>query len=235
MNHTSHHYFVGKLLNSQEARSGKNVQSIITKKFPLFTEDDKTSSIYTPLYYLGYYNENYEQKLLTLLDPILEAIALNYDSFNCYYKGYTFSGKNSKYSTFSLFYEDDKNIISDQIKPFLANAFTKTLNVPEDQFFTEPLNVIPFFRVSNSVKNDIIAQYPNNQFELSNGNSILNFNTFPIPRDLFNKNKRMNYFNFNSIDILRATPIEVKAGRQSAIDKMKIDLIRSIPLSKLPL
>ena len=67
--------------------------------------------------------------------------------------------------------------------------------------------------------------------KIFNDKKINVFTDIKIPMTKFNKTENKRYIMMDSIDILRATPVNVKKGKKSFNDQLQIDTLISIPLA----
>ena len=224
------YYFIGKMLNSSEARSVKKVKDIIIRKYGEVDREEKVVSEYTPLYMLGYYDDEYEDKLRNLLDPILSVLKNKYSPIKCFYEGVGFTDYSTYNDMISLLYTDKDNLIHNQIVPYIKKSFTETLKVPENQFDTENFLQVPLFKLNKGKKSRMLKAYETDRITLY-GLTLDMFSKFPIPYVSRNENTGKNYFLMNSIDLLRATPLDLKSGRKSMkSDKVRVELVDSYSL-----
>ena len=95
---------------------------------------------------------------------------------------------------------------------------------------TENIPIIPLARLNKNQENNMLKNNKNIS-KIFNNTKINIFTDIKIPVTNINKNNNKRYIIMDSIDILRATPVNVKKGRKSFNDQLQIDTLISIPLS----
>ena len=219
----SHHYFIGKRLKKNDATKIKDSQSLVFSKNDYLSPQEKISSIYTPFIYLGYFNENIEEKLKQLLLPELFAIAEKFAPMKCNLKHYSLTGQSKKYKNFSITYETPnhnlENIIIPYIKTYVDKYTGKDLQY-------EDVPTIPLFTLSNKTVEQFIRKNPHTK----NNNNKMIFTDYKLPQVSYDSQTKNKYITIDTIDVLRATPTIIKKGKKSFNEQMHIDSILSIPL-----
>ena len=221
--HHSHHYFIGKRLKKQDAMKIREIQQDIQNKNEFIDTQDKINNVYSPYLYLGYFNENIENKLKHLLVPQLFALAEKFAPMRCPLKNYSLNGQSRRYKYLALTYESPNNYLEDIIIPYLKKYLDE---ITGTEVVYENVPMVPLFRLKNKLIEEFIRKNPHTK---NDGKTI--FTDIKMPQVSFNRNTKQKYIDIDSLDLLRATPVTVKKGKKSFNEALHIDSILSIPLS----
>jgi len=221
--HYSHHYFIGKKLKKDDAKKIRETQQTIYEKNSYLDPEVKISNMYTPYLYLGYFNEKIEDKLKNLLLPQFFAIAEQFAPMNCHLKKYSFTGQSNNFQYLGLEYETPDKILENVIIPYLKSYMDNYTGL---NLTYETIPMIPLLRLNSS---KMVQFSKNNQYTKGEDGKYV-FTNLPMPSVKYNKDSRDKYIEIDSIDLLRATPIDVKKGRKSFNEPLQIDVLMSIPL-----
>ena len=223
VSHKSHHYIIGKRLNKNDAMKIRDVQQEIQNKNEFLEPQDKINNIYSPFLYLGYFNENIENKLKLLVLPELFAIAEKFGPMRCPLSNYSLTGQSKRYKYLGLTYKSPENYLEDIIIPYLKSYMDKYTN---SNLTYENIPMIPLYRLNHKKKDEFFKTNPSTK---SNGKTV--FTDIKFPSIGYNSKLKSKYIDIDSLDLLRATPITVKKGKKSFNEALHIDSVLSIPLA----
>ena len=222
----SHHYFIGKRLKKSDSTKIKNTQDNILRNNDFLNSDHKINNIYSPFIYLGYFREDLESKIKNLTMPLFFALGEQLSSLRIYINGYTLSSQSSQFKYLALNYEDKNGLIEKVIIPYLKKNFDTYTGV---NLTYEKTPIIPLFRLNNKEQKQFLAKNKNTKREIDN--KIYDFFTdIKLPQAKFDKSVEKKYYDLDSIELLRATPVKVKKGKKSFNEQLQIDTLFSIPL-----
>jgi len=219
----SHHYFIGKRLKKSEAMKIRDVQQEIMNKNEILEPMDKINNIYSPFIYLGYFNENIENKLKQLLVPELFAVAEKFGPMRCPLKNFSLTGQSKNYKYVGLTFETPNNYLENIIIPYLKSYLDEYTGT---NLTYEHIPMIPLYRLRKNKLGEFIKSNPHTK----NGNKTI-FTNFKMPALPYNSKTKERYIDLDSIDLLRATPVVVKKGKKSFNEQMHIDSVLTIPLA----
>jgi hypothetical protein len=225
----SHHYLIGKRLSKDSSMKIKDLQTQLQNQYSFLTPVSRVQNIYTPFLYLGYLSESVEPKLKNLVSPQLFSLGEDLSSHRLYLNGYTFTGQSNSFKYLGLTYEDPENAIENVIIPYLKSY----LDVyTEMNLLYENIPMIPLFRLNNNMQKQFL-QENQNKYEIKEiGNrKYPYFNNISLPNVKYDKDAKKKFVEFDSIELLRATPIKIKKGKKSFNEQLAIDSILSIPLA----
>lgn len=192
------HYFIGKLLNPEDARKLVGKQKYLSKQINV---TGKVFNFNTKFAYLGYLDQSTELQLKDKLFNIFEAITAQYGPQKAKYTKYSVTGLKTTKKSVSVLYEN-KNI-TDIIVPYIRSYTDEITDGPSDF-----LAHVALLRFDASDVGQIMKK---NEKELT----ILNKTFMPEP----------NTFNIDSIDILRGVPKVRRSGAPSRYDDMDIEVV----------
>lgn len=225
----SHHYLIGKRLSKDSSMKIKDLQTQLQNQYPFLTPVSRVQNIYTPFLYLGYLSESVEPKLKNLVSPQLFSLGEDLSAHRLYLNGYTFTGQSNSFKYLGLTYEDPENAIENIIIPYLKSY----LDVyTEMNLLYENVPMIPLFRLNNNMQKQFLQQNQNKYEMKEIGNrKYPYFNNISFPNVKYDKDAKKKFVEFDSIELLRATPIKIKKGKKSFNEQLAIDSILSIPLA----
>lgn len=221
--HHSHHYFIGKRLKKSDAMKIRDVQQDIQNKNEFIEPQEKINNIYSPFLYLGYFNENIENKLKLLILPELFAIAEKFGPMRCPLNNYSLTGQSRKYKYIGLTYKSPNNYLEDIIIPYMKSYMDK---YTDSDLVYENIPMIPLYRLNNKKIQEFTEINPSTK---SNGKTV--FTDIKFPAVGYDSKLKSKYIDIDSLDLLRATPITVKKGKKSFNEALHIDSVLSIPLA----
>lgn len=221
--YNSHHYFIGKRLNKDDAAKFRATQQEIFEKNSYLNPEVKLSAMYTPYLYLGYFHEKVEDKLKNLLLPQFFAIAEKFSPIKSTVNKYSFTGQSNNFQYLGLEYKTTDNILEKVVIPYLKSYMDNYTGL---NLTYENIPMIPLLRLN---ANDMV-KFAKNNVNVKNNNGKYSFTGLPMPNLKYNGENKQKYFEIDTIDLLRATPINVKKGRKSFNEPLHIDVIMSIPL-----
>lgn len=228
ISHTSHHYFIGyKIKNSKDISKFKKVQDYLFNKNNYLSNDKKLIDIYTPFVYLGYLNESVERKLSELYSPVFNAIGDKFGSKKLYFDKYILQSQSNKFKYFAINFETVNSAFHDVIIPYLKKVSD---DYTEKDTLYEDIPIIPLALIDKSLERRFLNDNSHTNEEINN-RKVNVFNSFKMPTTRYNRDERKNYIEIDSIELLRATTINVKRGAKSFNDKLKVSVVMSIPLT----
>lgn len=200
------HYFIGKLLNQDDAKKLVGKQSYITKNLnvPVI---DKIINPNTKFAYLGYMDENTILKLQDKLNNIFEAISTQFGTQTCTYKQYGITGLKTTKKSIGLLYNCSK--ISNIIVPYIR-SYSDYITGETSDFYPH----ISLLRIDAKDQSSVLK--PDNK-----GLSILEKTYLPDPKT----------FTIDSIDILRGDLKIKRSGLPSRYDDMELKVIHKYMLT----
>lgn len=219
----SHHYFIGKRLKKADAMKIRDVQQEILNNNEFLDPIDRINNIYSPYIYLGYFNENIENKLKELLLPELFAIAEKFGPMRCPLKDYSLTGQSRNYKYVGLTYESPDRYLEDIIIPYLKDYMDKYTGT---NLVYENIPMIPLYRLRHKNIEQFVKINPHTK---NDGKTV--FPNIRMPNVSYNKKTQSKYIDLDSIDLLRATPVTIKKGKKSFNEALHIDSVLSIPLA----
>jgi len=220
----SHHYFIGKRLKKSDALKIRDVQQEIMNRNEFITPIDRINNIYSPYIYLGYFNENIENKLKQLLLPELFAIAEKFGPMRCPLKNYSLTGQSRNYKYVGLTYETPDNYLEGIIIPFLKSYLDDYTGA---NLTYEDVPMVPLFRLKKKLVDQFVRVNPHT----SNNKGKVIFSDIKMPAVAYNGKTKEKFIELDSLDLLRATPVTVKKGKKSFNEQLHIDSVLSIPLA----
>jgi hypothetical protein len=122
-----------------------------------------------------------------------------------------------------LEYETPDNILENVIIPYLKSYMDNYTGL---NLTYETIPMIPLLRLNSS---KMVQFSKNNQYTKGEDGKYV-FTNLPMPSVRYDKDSKEKYIEIDSIDLLRATPIDVKKGRKSFNEPLQIDVLMSIPL-----
>ena len=222
--HDSHHYFIGKRLKKNDAMKIREIQQKISNKNVYLDENTKIGNIYTPFIYLGYFDDSNEDKLKNMVLPEFFAIAEKISPIKCPLKKYTYAGQSKRFKYLAIEYDSPQNILLKVIIPFIKHYMDKYMG---KNLVFEDIPMIPLFRLDNKNKNIFLENNPytttDNQYE---------FTDIPMPNVKLNRETDERYIEIDSIDLIRATPTNVRSGKKTFNEQLHIDILMSIPFNR---
>ena len=230
----SHHYFIGKSFsidrkNKESSSKIKDLQTQLQNQYSILSPQTRVQNIYTPFVYIGYLSDNIEPKLKNLMSPLLFSIGEKLSSHRLYLNGYTFTGQSNSFKYLGLTYEDPQSSIEKIIVPYIKSYFDE---YTEMNLLYENLPMIPLFRLNKTMQKQFLQENANKYEVKEIGNrNYPYFNQIPFPNIKYDKEVQKKYLDFDSIELLRATPVKVKKGKKSFNEQIMIDSILTIPLS----
>ena len=219
----SSHYFIGKRLNPYESKKLETTLSYVLRRNSFLDKKDSTRDFMTSFIYLGYLEDKVAYDLLNLLDPYILALAQKTAPAKCVYKQFELMGDKTTHKNFSISYESENRIVHNTIMPYLQFALEEILEEQhKEQLGFEPnVNLV-------KIKTKLLSQFRNNnKIIIKDGDEVLPNYFVGKPQ---NKNKEQ-FFMFDSIDVIKGKPEELKVGTQSKTDRLILDTIRSVPLT----
>lgn len=222
----SHHYFIGKRLKKSDSNKIKNVQDNILRNNEYINLDNKINNIYSPFIYLGYFKDDIENKLKNITMPLFFALGEQLSPLKVYLNGYTLSSQSSRFKYLALNYEDKNDLIEKVVIPYLKKKFDSYTGV---NLTYEKTPIIPLFRLNNKQQKNFLANNKNIKKDI-NGKTYDFFTDLKLPQAKFDKSVQKRYYEFDSIELLRATPVKIKKGKKSFNEQLQIDTLFSIPL-----
>jgi len=220
----SHHYFIGKRLKKSDAMKIRDVQQDIQNKNEFLEPQDKINNIYSPYIYLGYFNERIEGKLKQLILPELYAIAEKFGPLRCSLRGYSLTGQSRNYKYVGLTYETPHNYLEEIIIPYLKSYLDDYTGI---NLTYENIPMVPLYRLRRKK----IDQFLKNNPHSTNNKGKVAFSNYRLPSIGYNKKSGSKFFDIDSIDLLRATPVTVRKGKSSLNEQLHIDTVFQIPLA----
>jgi len=224
VSYKSHHYFIGKKLSKKDGLKIREIQQQIFHKNSYLDSKSKICNIYTPFLYLGYHNENIEDKLKSLLLPQFFAISEKIKPFQCALKSYIFAGQSKQFQYLALEYKTENDILNKAIIPFLKSYMDKYTG-RDLSFETTP--IIPLFRFDSNNMEKFLHK---NQHAVINNKYV--FMDIPMPSVSYNSSKKEKFIKIDSIELMRATPINIRKGKKTFNEQLQIDTLMSIPLQQ---
>ena len=224
VSHKSHHYIIVKRLNKNDAMKIKEIQQKISQKNPYLDDKTKIGNIYTPFVYLGYFDESIEDKLKNMILPEFFAIAEKITPFKCPLKKYTYTGQSKRFKYLGLEYETPQNILLKVIIPFVKYYMDKYIG---KNLTYEDVPMIPLFRLDLKNKEIFLENNPH-----TTTNNEYDFMDIPMPNVKFDREKDERYIEIDSIDLIRATPTNVRSGKKTFNEQLQIDMLMSIPFNR---
>ena len=223
----SHHYLIGKRLSKESSGKIKDEQHKIQNNNDFLTPSSKVLNTYSPFLYLGYLSESVEAKLKNLMSPPLFSLGERLSSHRLYLEGYTYTGQSTTFKYLALTYEDPQNMIENIIIPYLKSYFD---NYTEMNLLYENIPMIPLFRLNHSMQKQFLS---NNTHEVKtlHDKKYPYFDQLPFPSIKYDKEEKKRYVDFDSLELLRATPVKIKKGKKSYNEQLYIDSILSIPFA----
>jgi hypothetical protein len=91
----------------------------------------------------------------------------------------------------------------------------------------ENIPMIPLFRLDNKNKEIFLNKNPYTVI-----NDQYNFTDIPMPNINYNRDKNERYIEIDSIDLLRATPTQIRSGKKTFNEQLQIDTLMSIPFTR---
>jgi hypothetical protein len=93
----------------------------------------------------------------------------------------------------------------------------------------EDVPMIPLFRLDNKTKEIFLENNPHTITD-----NEYNFANIPIPNVKIDREKGERFIEIDSIDLLRATPVQVRSGKKTFNEQLQIDMLMSIPFHRTP-
>ena len=90
----------------------------------------------------------------------------------------------------------------------------------------ETIPMVPLLRLNANE----MTKFANQNVYLKDESGKVVFTGLSMPNVKYDSSKKEKYIDIDSIDLLRATPINVKKGRKSFNEQLQIDVLMSIPL-----
>lgn len=221
--HDSHHYFIGKRLNKDDAIKIRNMQQEIFQKNNYLQPETKVASMYTPYLYLGYFGEKVEDKLKHLLLPQFFAIAERFGPMKSHLKRYSFTGQSNNFQYLGLEYHTPDNYLENIIIPYIKSYMDNYTGL---DLTYETIPMVPLLRLNANE----MTKFANQNVYVKDESGKVVFTGLSMPNVKYDSSKKEKYIDIDSIDLLRATPINVKKGRKSFNEQLQIDVLMSIPL-----
>lgn len=218
----SSHYFIGKRLNPYESKKLESSLSYVLRKNSFLPQHDSTKDFMTSFIYLGYLNDQVAYDLLNVLDPYILALAQNTPPTKCSYKYFELSGNKTTHKNVSIAYQSENNLVHNVIMPYLQYALEEILEEPHKELLGYEPNVNLV-----KVRSQFLSQFRNNN-KIIKEQDVELLPTYFVGRPQ-NRNTDQ-YFMFDSIDVIKGKPEELKSGTQSQTDRLILDTIRSVPL-----
>ena len=91
----------------------------------------------------------------------------------------------------------------------------------------EDVPMIPLFRLDLKNKEIFLENNPH-----TTTNNEYDFMDIPMPNVKFDREKDERYIEIDSIDLIRATPTNVRSGKKTFNEQLQIDMLMSIPFNR---
>lgn len=197
------HYFIGKVLNTEDAKKLIKSQSFISRNIPTV---GKVFNFNTKFAYLGYMDDKTILDLQNKISNVLEAVTDNFGPQICTYTGYGITGLKTTKKSVSTLYKCDN--ISNTIVPYLRSYINEITEDTSDFYPHVSLLRIDAGDVSEVLKED------------NKGKNILQKTYLPDPKT----------FKIDSIDIIKGIPLIKRVGTPSRYDDMELKVINKYAL-----
>ena len=197
------HYFIGKLLNPDDAKKLIKSQSYISRNIPT---TGKVFNFNTKFAYLGYMDEQTLLDLQNKISNVLEALTDKFGPQTCNYTGYGITGLKTTKKSVAVLYDCDE--VSKIIVPYLRNYIDEITGNTSD-FYPH----VSLLRIDAGDVNEIMK-------EDDKGKSILQKTYLPDPKT----------FTFDSIDIMKGELLVKRSGQPSRYDDMNVKVINRYKL-----
>jgi len=198
------HYFIGKLLNSNDAQKLTGKQNYLSRNLPV---TNKVINFNTKFAYLGYLDDNTMLDLQDKLNNVFEALTKTFQPFNCEYTQYGISGLKSTKKSVSVLYNNSE--VSNVIVPFIRH-YTNQITEDDSDFYPH----VALLRFDASDYSKVVSAKD------KKGLPLLETTFLPEPA----------YFTVDSIDIMKGTPLVRRSGPSSKTDDMDISVIHRYKL-----
>jgi len=197
------HYFIGKLLNPEDARKLIKSQGYISRNIPT---TGKVFNFNTKFAYLGYMDDQTFLALQNKLSNVLEALSDNIKPQTGKYTGYAITGLKTTKKSVAILYQND--IITNVLVPYLRSYVNKVTG-DESDFLPH----VSLLRIDASDVNEVLK-------EDDKGKNILQKTYLPDPK----------IFKIDSIDIMKGELLVKRTGQPSKTDDMNMRKVVSYPL-----
>ncbi len=197
------HYFIGKLLNPDDAKKLIKSQSYISRNIPT---TGKIFNFNTKFAYLGYMDEQTILDLQNKISNVLESLTDNFGPQKCNYTGYGITGLKTTKKSVSILYDCD--VISKVIVPYLRHYINQITDDVSD-FYPH----VSLLRIAAADVNEVLK-------EDDKGKSILQKTYLPDSKT----------FVIDSIDIMRGDLKIKRLGMPSRLDDMDMKVINKYTL-----
>lgn len=197
------HYFIGKVLNANDAKRLKGAQSYLSRSVPVV---GKIFNFNTKFAYLGYMDEPTILELQNKISNVLETVTDTYGPQTATFTQYGIAGLKTTKKSVSILYKNDN--VSDVIVPYLRSYINKLTGDTSDFYPHVSLLRIDASDVSDVMKED------------AKGQTILQKTFLPKP----------NTFTIDSIDLIQGKPIIKRMGQPSKYDDMELKVINKFML-----
>lgn len=197
------HYFIGKLLNPEEAKQLQGSQSYLSRNIKT---TGKVINFNTKFAYLGYLDHESLLMLQDKLNNVFESIVNQYGPQKCKYTQFGITGLKTTKKSVSLLYQNDN--LQKIIVPFIRH-YVKQITEDESDFYPH----VALLRFNARDENDILKPG-------KDGKNILQ-KTF-VPRNPI--------FTVDSIDLMKGELKVRRMGAPSKYDDMDMVLVNSYKL-----
>lgn len=198
------HYFIGKLLNPDDAKKLYGKQSFLSRNIPT---TGKIFNFNTKFGYLGYMDEGTMLSLQDKLNNIFEALSNEFGPQKCKYIEYGITGLKTTKKSVSILYENDN--IENIIVPYIRSYIDKITG--ETSYFYPHVALVRFDVRDQS---EILK-------EDEKGKNILGRTFLPDPPE----------FLIDSVDILMGQTKIKRTGAPSKYDDMEMKVIHKYNLT----
>lgn len=192
------HYFIGKVLNQNDAKQLNGPQSFIARNVPTV---GKVFNFNTKFAYLGYMDENTILELQSKISNVLETLSDTFGPQSCTYTSFGITGLKTTKKSISILYKCDS--VEKVIVPYLRSYINKFTG-DESDFYPH----VSLLRIDANDVNEVLK-------EDDSGKNILEKTFIP----------KQNTFDIDSIDIIKGTPIVKRMGQPSKYDDMDMKVI----------
>jgi len=197
------HYFIGKLLNPDDAKRLTKGQNYISKNIPT---SGKVFNFNTKFAYLGYLSDQDILELQNKLSNVMEALSDKIGPQTATYSKYGVTGIRTTKKSISLLYKNDT--ITNVVVPYLRNYI--------NQITDDSSDFLPHVSLLRIDANDVNMVTKKDD----KGQNILEKTYLPDP----------NSFIIDSIDIMKGIPVVKRQGAPSKYDDMNMTVINKFKL-----
>lgn len=199
------HYFIGKLLNPEDANRLKGKQSYLSRQIPT---TGKVFNFNTKFAYLGYMDEKTMLELQDKLNNVFETLTENITTQKCVYTKYDITGPKTTKKSISLLYQNPT--IENVVVPYIRSFTDGITEMRDAEGYTPHVALVRFDA------RDIGEVMKKNVKDLT----VLNKTFMPEPRE----------FTVDSIDIMRGELKVRRSGPPSPDDDMDLKVVHKYRL-----